>query len=539
MENEAIPATEIAQEIARAAGSLADDKIEKRRDAASVLYDLCRNVGVQASAAIPLLLDLLADDDEAIGESASYGLAYCAPDSIESLIDQLRHPNPKVRRRSCSSLGTIGNPALAASGALRSLLSDPTQEARSRAAWALGSTGDIGPQTTGALLHMIETGTVEDRRAAFHAIGILGRAGLRLTETIQPRFIAGLIDPDSDVRWSVCYALEALDLDPAKRVALFVARLSDDSDRVREIAVNELKNLAEDADLSEHIDAICCVIRLQTRAARGACELIGLLGPRARSAERVLTDAVSSDDPFIAIEGATALWRVTRRADVALPRLASLFEDYGESVCDAICEIGPAAAPLMEQVLAALDSDDWDLQWAAADALGRMGSSDPAVLATLTKALGHESGIVRSAALNALVRVGGPAVPALSETLAQFDDVRADWAADALGRIGHDAGSAVGLLRAGLQSPRSALSGWCAIALGKIAGDQTVVPTLIELLELPDRPDLRAQAALAIKSIGLPADSAKNALRALRDDPDPDVRTAVEEALASLGGWRH
>jgi len=168
-----------------------------------------------------------------------------------------------------------------------------------------------------------------------------------------------------------------------------------------------------------------------------------------------------------------------------------------------------------------------------------MASSDPAVLAALTAALAHDSGIVASAAARALARIGAAAVPALSDILLQPEDPRVEWAADALGRIGPAAGAAAALLRAQLQSTRSGPAAWSAIALAKITGDESVVPMLVRLLERIDRADIRQQAALGLKVIGPQASSAAGALRALRDDPNDDVRKAAEAALSSLTAVRH
>ena len=267
--------------------------------------------------------------------------------------------------------------------------------------------------------------------------------------------------------------------------------------------------------------------------------MIGTLGPRAHAAVPSLIDALEGEDEFTTIAAAEALWRVDRRIDVALPHLARLFPDFGETICDAITQIGPAAAPLLDQVLAALESDDWDLQWAAADALGCMGSSDPAVLAKLATALGHESVIVVSAAGAALARIGAAAVPVLSDILLQPDDPRAEWAADALGRIGPAAGAAAKPLLAQLHSSRPALAAWSAIALAKITGDERVVPTLVKLLDRTDRADLREQAALGLKNVGPRAAGAANALNTLRHDPDADVRKAAEAALSVVTAARH
>lgn len=413
---------------------------------------------------------------------------------------------------------------------------------RSRAAWALGLIGDARQRTIAALLDMARAGTIEDRCSALHGLGGLAKvaADFTLFRERQQEIFDALTDTDDDVRWSACYAIGALNLDPTTQVDLIVPRLSDRSHRVEEIAIHQLETLAEHVDLTFCLVPICHVVqRGRKRSAAAACEVIGALGPRAHAAVPFLIDALEGEDEFTIIAAAEALWRVDRRIDVALPRLARLFPDFGETVCDAITQIGPAAAPLMDQVLAALESDDWDLQWAAADALGCMGSSDPATLAPLTAALGHESVVVASAAAAALARIGEAAVPALSDILRQPDDPRAEWAADALGRIGPAASTAAETLLAQLHSPKPGLAAWSAIALAKIAGDERAVPLLVKLLDNMDRADLREQAALALKMVGPRARDAEGALNALRDDSDADVRAAAEAALAAVTAERH
>jgi HEAT repeat protein len=531
----------IAEIISGVAADIKQADRAHRQAAIRGLADLCWKVGVRARAAIPIWLELLADEDKDIGESASYGLSNCAPESIEPLIEQLRHDNPTIRERACSSFGTIGKEAFLAADSILPLLADPVQKVRARAAWALSLIEDARQRTIAALFDMTRSGTLEDRRAALHGLGNLAKraADLAPLRAHQQEIVDALSDEDDDVRWGACYVIESLDLDPATHVELIVPRLSDRSERVRHIAIGQLKKLADDIDLTSHLAAICQIVRNADRySATIACEVIGKLGPRAHAAVPVLLDALNSEDAFIVIAAAEALWRVDRRIDEALPHLARLFPDYCETVCDAVTLIGPAAAPLIGQVLAALESDDWDLQWAAADALGFIGSGDPAVLAKLTAALGHDSPIVASAAARALARIGAAAVPALSDILRQPEDPRAEWAADALGRIGPAAGAAAELLLAQLHSPPD-LAAWSAIALAKITGDERAVPILLKLLGRMDRPDLVQQAALGLAAIGPRASAAIPALNALRDDPDDDVRTAVEAALSAVTAPRH
>jgi HEAT repeat protein len=130
-------------------------------------------------------------------------------------------------------------------------------------------------------------------------------------------------------------------------------------------------------------------------------------------------------------------------------------------------------------------------------------------------------------------------VPALSDILRQPRYPLAEWAVSALGEIGPTAVSAAELVRAQLHSPRPDLAAWSAIALAKITGDERAVPILLKLLGRMDRPDLVQQAALGLAAIGPRASAAIPALNALRDDPDNDVRTAVEAALSAVTAPRH
>lgn len=532
----------VAEIIFRAAAEIRHADGARRQAAIRDLSDLCQKVRVRARAAIPIWLELLADQDKEVGESASYGLSNSAPESLDPLIDQLRHHNPTVRQRACSSFGIIGKEAIIAAHNILPLLADPVQEVRSRAAWALGLIGDARQRTIDALFDMARTGTTEDRRSALHGLGSVARAAADLAplRARQQEIFDALTDEDDVVRWSACYATESLDLDPATHVDLIVPRLSDRSERVEEIAIRQLKERTDDIDLTPHLVPICQVIRgARKRSAATACEVIGILGSSAREAVPFVIDALNGEDECTIVAAAVALWRVNGSIDVALPHLARLFPDFGETVCDAIHQIGPAAAPLIDHVLAALESDDWDLQWAAADALGALSSGDPAVLAALTAALGHDSGIVVSAAATALARIGVPAVPILSDILGQPDDPRAEWAADALGRIGPAAVPAAELLLAQSHSPRPGLAAWSAIALAKITGDERTVPMLVKLLERTDRADLRQQAALGLKVVGPRASGAVGALNALLHDPDDEVRTAVEAALSAVTAARH
>lgn len=219
--------------------------------------------------------------------------------------------------------------------------------------------------------------------------------------------------------------------------------------------------------------------------------------------------------------------------------LERIFDEDGESVCDLICEIGPAAAPLLPKLVQALAEENWDLQWAAADALGAVASADPHVVAALLDALAHPSPVVRPAAARALARTGASAVRALRMLIVARSDPRAPWAAYALGQMGPVAAEALPELRSGMRDRGEPLSSCCAIAVARIGGDAEAVPYLIEVLQSDNPGAPRREAASTLAQLGPAARGAMASLDALLGDADFDVHQAAEEALAAIQGHSH
>ncbi len=198
--------------------------------------------------------------------------------------------------------------------------------------------------------------------------------------------------------------------------------------------------------------------------------------------------------------------------------------------------IGPEAAALTEPLLKALEIEDWDLQWAAADALGSIASRDPEVTSALIVTLGHKSGIVCGAAAHALAAIGDSAIPPLVKAIQEGDDNRREWAADVLGHLGPNAKVAVKPLKKLLRDKNPNLRAWSAIALGKIAGLKEVIPILVGILDRPNLPGIRCQAIEALGSIGVAARRAVPALKKILGDENEDIRAAVIAAITDIEG---
>jgi HEAT repeat protein len=544
MEAEHLEPEEVPARVARLINNLHTRDGEERRRAFESLYELCREHGPSASAAVPTLIAALGEaPDDKNAEALVYALHYSYGGDLEPIIDCLSHADVNVRRRACHVLGLIGDNAIAGAAPIRRLLGDADPTVRARAAWSLGLMHDSNPLTLETLFEMTQKSTT-DRAAALHALGNIGQkiADRTPLRSRQEVLIRALDDASADVRRSALHAIASLDLEPARYAALLNSHLARETDSdVRWRALMAIRKLAATTDLTNYVALYCDLVQKRERGARDACEILEAMGPAALHAVPVLRETVRSteaDDP-LRVRAAAALWKVAGEADEIVPVLKELLAENGESICDLICLMGPAAAPLIPEVVTALETDDWDLQWAAADALGAIASSDPETLAALASALKHDSPIVRSAAARAFVRIGEPATRTLCSVLAGTDPGVAAWAADALGQIGRGAAGATAALRGTAGSPDASLSAWSMIALAKIAGDVETVPALVGLLGEHERPDVRREAAVALGQIGPPAAAACDVLLQACDDDDEEVRLAAEGALAAIQSMRH
>lgn len=513
-------------------------KLDERRAGIEAIFELAFKIGPRVAASIPVLVEALLDGDEKLGESASWALAYCAPESVDPLIACLTHQRGYVRERAAHSLGNIGELAKVAAPALRQRLTDVEQSVRSRAAWALGMIRDTDLSTLTALLSMTEQGTAGDLADALHAVGNIGRElddpqPLRAHET---SILDAMHHSDENVRWSAGYASEALQLAPEREADLLVDLLLDENtEHVSDRLLGRLKELAPLVNLAPSVQLVISQLQHRGRRARLACEVLAAMRPAQLVAIADLQRLLGDED--LRLAAAEALWRIEGRAETVLPALAIEFEGNGESVCDLICSMKTAAAPLLPHLLEALaDEDNWDLQWAAADALEAVASSSPDVIAALIKAMEHPSPRVSSASARALAKAGALAVPALLAVLTAGDDRDAAAAAYALGKMGGPAAPALPALRHGIASSHLALSSCCVIAVTHVASDPAMVSHLIRLLTSDDPDVPKCAAAKALAHLGPAASAAIPTLEALLAGIEHETELGLAEAVTEALG---
>jgi HEAT repeat protein len=539
----------LAALLAERPAALASVDVARQREMLDELSDICRNVGPRAAAAVPLLITWPISADRNTEDSVCYALAHCAPASIAPLVELLDNRSDPLRARACRSLGLIGseigNRLFSISDGLLRRLKDPSQSVRKEAAFALGLVKDGRQLVIEQLTGLVREGASTDRAAALHALGNLGSearegdAGRDASPIASwaDLVIDGLIDPDECVRRSACHALEVLGLPSLQHLDHLIRILAADvSAIVQERAASQLPRLADRADISGKVAELIPFIQRERRIACNVCEALGKAGPGARAAMPALLEALADEEGFVALAAAEAIWHIEKRADLVLPTLRRLFDDWGERVCDIAYLMGPDAGPLLPQLLDVLADDDyWDLQWAAADAIGSVASASPQTMAALQKALAHESGIVRSAACNAFSRIGEPAVVTLLEWFeVETDPKLREWIAAALSRMGPKARLAIPALHSQLQSQVRGLRIWVAIALAEIASAPEAVPTLISALENDEMIRIWDVVCNALASIGPAASPARNLLIDLCGVPVDEIQNAAKQAIVAI-----
>jgi HEAT repeat protein len=227
------------------------------------------------------------------------------------------------------------------------------------------------------------------------------------------------------------------------------------------------------------------------------CGLLQEIGTNAKAAVDVLKTLLGSEDAFYA---ARALWFISRDADLVVPHLVAMYDEHQEEICDLCCDMGVSARLLVPQVLNTLSGEDWDPQWAAADAIGHIAAGDENLLPALMEAFDHESPLVRSAIARSIAKIGRPVLPVLMARAQSDHLTQKTWAIYALGKMGAIAATAAPIIIANLDSKNKSLASTSAIALAHVSGDPRALPVLIRVLTVPDDD---APIEAAIEALGV------------------------------------
>lgn len=281
--------------------------------------------------------------------------------------------------------------------------------------------------------------------------------------------------------------------------------------------LNAIDALSKDPS-PEDIRTLTAVLKdknQNTEVRRSAADALGGIGTGAKGSISDLTEVLKEKDSDKELRRSVAI--NIRRID-ANPAVQDLIvalddEDYGvrRYAAEALGSIGKEAKDAVPKLAKLLTKDpNSSVRGSAAEALGNIAPNDKTLVPVLNEALTDPAWFVRKGAAVALGNIGADAkeaVPNLHKALKDQNRTLRTWAAIALGNIGTAAKEAVPDLRNALNDENIAVSGNAAEALGNIGLDEqtaeenrNTIKKLIETLGRSD-PYVRSQAVAALRKI--------------------------------------
>jgi HEAT repeat protein len=544
-------------------GALKDDDAAIRSNAAAAIGTCVRSV----KGAAPVLVALLADPDEQVRLFAAKALNGVRPDLIvEPILPRLAEEDPKRRVEAAKLLGYAMERGDAALPALIEALGDENAEVR---LMAVGALGVMNPSKAAKdLAKLIGDDDVRVRKAVVQSLGrargakaialkalakvagdedhqVAGPA-LRAMKDLDasagvPTFLAALSSENPLVKAAALLALGSAGDKADAVVPAIVAALADESSTVRGAAFSALRTLGEKAGAA--LPALLARAREEASPDRaGALGALAYISPGSKTVLKTLVSALTDADPTIAMCAESALAVLGRVAAPAVPALITRLETPTETfmrqrTADALGAIGPPARAAEAALVAVLDGEGF-ARLTAALALCRIRAKcAPRAVEVLITALADER--ERRYALGLLGKAGSvakTALPALEKMMtAGPDHVRA---AEAFALIAgpEKHGTAVTTLSTLLTDGYA----WAlakedaAITLGKLGPSATSsVPSLVKALDSPN-PFLRREAARALGMIGPEAKAALAKLREMAEEEIGQNRSLAKEAIALI-----
>ena len=395
----------------------------------------------QGKAAVPDLINALKNKEAAFW--ACLVLGEIGPDAaaaVPALIETLKDDRPEVRREAILALAEIGQAAAPALPALAESLDCEINCVP--ATFALGRIGGVPNEVEAKIKKNAQSSDKILSTVSLWALAKM-RPGDQELARKTVRRLADLLK-DENVRYRTAAAEALVDLDPDPKIARPILKkaMEDASPEVLDAVMDVMAGLGEKV-VPRLIEALG-VKEVRLRAAA----IIARIGPPAKAAVPALVDALGDESSETRNEVLFALGAIGPEAKAAVPAIAKALRDPDMNVryaaCYALCQIGPAAMPAKSELVGNLGGADQFLAMASACALARVHPECPETAAK--------------------------SVPVLIESLGEPDVMTRLHAAQALGCLGPLAKDAVPVLKKALDDPNETVRAAASEALKAIGG---------------------------------------------------------------------
>jgi HEAT repeat protein len=457
---------------------------------------------LKAEAAVPVLVSLLSDRDQALREAAAAAVAaigVLGAQSTQHLVEQLNSEDNLVRAQTAEALASLGAVAEEAAPALVQAMADENDQVRAKAVEAIKRIGEA---------------------AAPHAV---------------PGLVRLLSDDDNLVRALAAEALGEMGASAGAATPALLRELRHSNAHVRGNAVESLGKLkAEDARAD--LEAVCRDPESDVRAR--ALSALALLGSPPSATRATVEEALRDPVPEVRIAALEAVGQWHKDWPDPASVIAPLLEDGNDEVAVQAMQILAKFEEVPEAALAPLcrrlaDTHDAWVQAAAAAALGQMGPRAAAAGEALAKAAQTGEAVVREAATRALAMIQPEgAVAAFVAGLRDSSDEIRKIASAGLMKARYLTEDALPAVVEALGDPDLQVRANIAQVLSRMPEvPPEAVPSLVANVSLP-HDGLRLNSALALRSVATPA--ARAALRSRLQDLNARVRLVAAMALLPL-----
>lgn len=520
-------------------------------------------MGLDAAPAVPQLIGLLDNRDEAVCAAAADALGVIGKDAtaaIPKLVERLGEGElPRISTElrvtdvgvhASWALGKMGKDAVEF---LMPCLTDKRSAVRSNAACALHF---IGPDAKDAVMPLI--GRLKDRDWLVRqcAAEALGRIGSKPDQTI-PSLVASLKDRNLNVRRAAVASLGAIRPTTPAAVEALTSALKDHEGNVQHKAAEALAGLGTEAVPA--VPALADALKSRELYVEGhpgvflpvagtVARALGAIGPPAKSAIPALLDLIrdtkgtfggilAQDNREARGEAAIAVARIDPQSDdVVLVLGRSLRNDewIRGQVAIALALIGPKARSTVPTLVHFADPNDLSQETLiCACAAVAIEPDDPAAVRRMLGCFSPESIALNddewSLLRTALARAGSASRPAIPALIEKLEDAYGDreFVVRTLAIFGPEADSAVpallDLLTRRWEHPRQE----AIEALQQIASEKSAA-----LLAALKSPDVNVRAGAVEVLARYP--SALHLVTEALDDPSARVRLAALVSLAKV-----